>query len=73
MSKKLSLPKDLQQARLDEKWTDLKAIFDAWAAKLTNVSGTFNHRKYFFYPFEKNQCIIIYKPRRESKLKDFFL
>jgi len=38
MSKKLSLPKDLQQARLDEKWTDLKAIFDAWAAKLTNVS-----------------------------------
>ena len=39
MSKKLLLPKDLQQARLDEKWSQLKGIFDAWASKLTNVSG----------------------------------
>ena len=39
MSKKLSLPKDLQQARLDEKWAELKGIFDTWASKLASVSG----------------------------------
>lgn len=39
MSKKVLLPKDIQQARLDEKWTILKQIFDAWASKLTSLSG----------------------------------
>eukprot|EP00795_Rhopilema_esculentum_P002526 gene2526-721_t len=47
MNKGLALSKELQQARWDERWGDMKDIFNAWASKFPVVTDDVTILKHF--------------------------